>query len=140
MIDFSEYEGAVLAMVGCMRDRGYATAEEPVPDALLSYHLVFKYGPGELEAGRAANQECFREYLSEVSMAWAEFVAPNSAKILSDARSAFLECYRRRLKEQSRDASPEYADLKEALIRGDADAGACLIQTKTQFKLPLWGG
>ena len=141
VIGLAEYDGAALTMVSCMKERGFATAQEPVPDALHKYHLVFAYGPGQLEAGRSANQECFKEHFSEVTMAWADFVAPDGARILADAREAVLECYQLSL--TARGAPPdtvEFDDVKKASLEGDSDAGGCFHQARIEYNLPFWGG
>lgn len=141
VLELDEYDRAALAMVACMKDRGFSTAQDPVPDALFTYHLVFEYGPGQLDAGRAAHQECFKEYFSEITMAWADFVAPDSARIFAEAEQAVVACYRERLSIRGSDSSSiEYPDAKEALYQGDRDAGDCFAQTKAEFNLPFWGG
>lgn len=141
VIDLPEYDGAALAMVSCMKERGFSTAQEPLPDALHRYRLVFAYGAGQLEAGRSANQECFKEYFSEITLAWADFVAPDGAKVIAEAQQAVLACYRERLVHRAAPTDGvEFQNAKDALMEGDQDAGDCFARARTQFNLPFWGG
>lgn len=141
VIDLPEYDGAALAMVSCMKERGFSTAQEPLPDALHRYRLVFAYGAGQLEAGRSANQECFKEYFSEITLAWADFVAPDGAKVIAEAQQAVLACYRERLVHRAAPTDGvEFQNAKNALMEGDRDAGDCFARARTQFNLPFWGG
>ena len=129
------------SMVSCMKERGFSTAQEPLPDALHRYRLVFAYGAGQLEAGRSANQECFKEYFSEITLAWADFVAPDGAKVIAEAQQAVLACYRERLVHRAAPTDGvEFQNAKDALMEGDQDAGDCFARARTQFNLPFWGG
>ena len=97
-VTFDEYERAVLAMVACAKEAGFAPQEEPKPDRRGVYYLSFAQdlaGADEARREEASNaiRQCYRTYFTTVQDAFRRQVAPSESE-LQRARNDLGACLR----------------------------------------------
>jgi len=94
VVDYAEYEEAVLATIGCLRDQGLQVFG---PTLLSSGLLDFSYGgaPTREESDRqgAIGNECEEKYLFYVGMAYGMTIAPSSQE-RADRLVSYAQCLR----------------------------------------------
>ncbi len=148
VLTFPEYEGAVLAYVGCVEEHG-AIVEHidggelfPGPGLTARGQYLFStklpHLPGKratVNDLRAIEMECGAEFFDVVAQLWAEHVAPTE-KELATARNALGIC----LREAGIDVpeNPTSSDFEP--VASSPQYRECTQEVSEKFGIPGFGG
>lgn len=92
-LTLSEYEGAKLAEVQCLRESGLEVLD-PHMNGIYLYRFVVKY---ESATGKQPDAigDCKKQYTSVLEAIWAEVSAPLAEKVIAESRRMMADCYKR---------------------------------------------
>ena len=129
----AEYEGAVLATVACLRDRGVRISVGPRPIPRNSLEFAWETSNAEEDAAAAAYDFCYREYQDLVDIVRYRQNGPSQAEF-DAARAALIECLRQAGVPLPASASAD--DLRAADFDYPDAFATCQAEVTTRFNLP----
>ena len=91
-LTLAEYEGAKLAELACLRERGLTVPDRLVLDGLYRFTYPVSASGAAIATARSAIAECNKAYAMVLDMAWAEITAPLAQETVAKSRAWMATC------------------------------------------------
>lgn len=137
-LTFQEYEAAIAATVGCLKDIGFIVAEDAMKlNSRSQYTYSATLPDQDQERLMTEADECTNRFARPTAGAWEWFTRPTEQEIAA-GRAALAACLAEANVDVGSDpASQEFAQIAAS---GNQDYQRCIVQVQEEYALPNFGG